>query len=96
MRVAADFGENPSIEMILTSFFIFACLFGSDRHKAAWHRLRESVDLAHSMSLHLPQSYEGLNSETREQWLRTYLMLSVTERYEHSLFELHDNELLRD
>ncbi len=26
MRVAADFGENPSIEMILTSFFLSACL----------------------------------------------------------------------
>jgi hypothetical protein len=49
MRVTADFGENPSIEMILTSFFLFACLFGNEQHKAAHHKLREAVDLAHSL-----------------------------------------------
>jgi hypothetical protein len=58
MRMTVDFGENPSVHMILTSFFIFACLFGYGLHKAAHHRLREAV----------------------EQWLRTYLVLSVTER----------------
>ena len=80
MRVAADFGEYPSIEMILASFFLFACLFGSSQHKAAQHRLREAVHLAYSLGLHLPQSYAGLDTEGREQWLRTYLVLSVTER----------------
>lgn len=80
MRVAADFGEEPTIEMILASFFLFACLFGSDQHKAARHRLREAVDLAYSLGLHLPASYEGLDPEKRQQWLQTYLVLSVTER----------------
>lgn len=80
MRVSADFGENPTVEMVLTSFFLFACLFGSSQHKAARHRLREAVDLAHSLGLHLPDSYVGLSSEVKEQWLRTYLVLSVTER----------------
>lgn len=80
MRVAADFGEDPSVEMILASFFLFACLFGSNQHKAARHRLREAVDLAYSLGLHLPVSYQGLSPEAREQWLRTYLVLSVTER----------------
>ncbi|GIZ49417.1 hypothetical protein CKM354_001244700 [Cercospora kikuchii] len=80
MRVAADFGENPTMEMILTSFFLFACLFGNNQHKAARHRLREAVDLAYSLRLHLPESYNGLTPEAKEQWLRTYLVLSVTER----------------
>lgn len=80
MRVAADFGEDPSIEMILASFFLFACLFGNNQHKAARHRLREAVDLAYSLGLHLPDAYSGLNADIREQWLRTYLVLSVTER----------------
>lgn len=80
MRVAADFGEEPSIEMILTSFFLFACLFQNAKHKAARLRLREAVDLAQTLGLHLPTSYEGLGAETREQWLRSYLVLSVTER----------------
>ncbi|KAI4853832.1 hypothetical protein E4T44_00597 [Aureobasidium sp. EXF-8845] len=80
MRMTVDFGENPSVYMILTSFFIFACLFGNDQHKAAHHRLREAVDLANSLSMHMPQAYDSLDLETREQWLRTYLVLSVTER----------------
>ena len=80
MRVAADFGESPCIEMVLASFFLFACLFGNSQHKAARLRLREAVDLAHSLGVHLPQSYDGLEAGTREQWLRTYLVLSVTER----------------
>lgn len=80
MRMTIDFGESPSVHMILASFFIFACLFGNGLHKAAHHRLREAVDLANSLSMHLPQAYDSLDSETREQWLRTYLVLSVTER----------------
>lgn len=80
MRMTVDFGENPSVHMILASFFIFACLFGNGLHKAAHHRLREAVDLANSLSMHLPQAYDILDPETREQWLRTYLVLSVTER----------------
>lgn len=80
MRSSADFGEYPTIEMVLASFFLFACLFGSSQHKAARHRLREAVDLAHSLGLHLPTSYAGLSDTVREQWVRTYLVLSVTER----------------
>jgi hypothetical protein len=80
MRMTVDFGESPSVQMILTSFFIFACLFGYGLHKAAHHRLREAVDLANSLNMHLPQAYDSLDADTREQWLRTYLVLSVTER----------------
>ena len=40
MRSCSDFGENPTLDAILTSFFLFACLFGSNQHNAAWHRLR--------------------------------------------------------
>ena len=80
MRMTVDFGENPSVHMILTSFFIFACLFGYGLHKAAHHRLREAVDLANSLNMHLPVAYDSLDPDTREQWLRTYLVLSVTER----------------
>lgn len=92
MRVAADFGEEPSIEMVLTSFFLFACLFQNAKHKAARLRLREAVDLAQTLGLHLPTSYEGLGAETREQWLRSYLVLSVTERA-YALQQRHSIDL---
>jgi len=80
MRVSADFGENPTVEAIMTSFFLFASLFGNSQHKAAWHRLREAVDMAYTLGLHRQDCYHGLTAEQREQWLRTYLVLSVTER----------------
>jgi hypothetical protein len=80
MRVAADFGENPTMEMILTSFFLFACLFGNGQHKAARHKLREAVDLAYALGIHSPQSHAELDQNIKERWLRTYLVLSVTER----------------
>lgn len=80
MRSCSDFGENPTLEAILTSFFLFACLFGSNQHNAAWHRLREAIDLADTLGLDKLEAYEGLILEERERRLRTYLVLSVTER----------------
>ncbi|KAF9892173.1 hypothetical protein FE257_002579 [Aspergillus nanangensis] len=80
MRSCSDFGENPSIEAVLTSFFLFGCLFGSNQHNAAWLRLREALDLAATLGLNDPDSYRNLPSEEKGQRLRTYLVLSITER----------------
>ncbi|KAL2838179.1 hypothetical protein BJY01DRAFT_258100 [Aspergillus pseudoustus] len=78
---SADFGENPSIEAVLTSFFLFGYLFGSNQHNAARLRLREAIDLASTLGLNNPATYADCTSaEVKGQWLRTYLVLSVTER----------------
>jgi len=80
MRSCSDFGESPTIEAVLTSFFLFGCLFGSNQHNAAWLRLREALDLAATLGLNDPNSYLDLSSEEKGQRLRTYLVLSITER----------------
>ncbi|KAH8431248.1 CeGAL family transcription factor [Aspergillus melleus] len=80
MRSCSDFGEHPTIEAVLTSFFLFGCLFGSNQHNAAWLRLREALDLAATLGLNNPDSYRELSSEEKGQRLRTYLVLSITER----------------
>ena len=80
MRSCSDFGENPTIEAVLTSFFLFGCLFGSNQHNAAWLRLREALDLAATLGLNNPESYHNLSGEEKGQRLRTYLVLSITER----------------
>ncbi|KAI9923570.1 hypothetical protein MW887_008579 [Aspergillus wentii] len=80
MRSCSDFGENPTIEAVLTSFFLFGCLFGSNQHNAAWLRLREALDLAATLGLNNPDLYHDLSSEEKGQRLRTYLVLSITER----------------
>lgn len=81
MRSSSDFGEHPTIEAVLTSFFLFGCLFGSNQHNAAWLRLREALDLASTLGLNDPGSYRDLSGEEKGQRLRTYLVLSITERY---------------
>lgn len=81
MRSSSDFGENPTIEAVLTSFFLFGCLFGSNQHNAAWLRLREALDLASTLGLNDPGSYRDLSGEEKGQRLRTYLVLSITERF---------------
>ncbi|MCJ1271516.1 hypothetical protein MMC22_011418 [Lobaria immixta] len=60
MRSCSDFGENPTLEAILTSFFLFACLFGSNQHNAAWHRLREAIDLADTLGAYALQRQHSI------------------------------------
>ncbi|EPS26104.1 hypothetical protein PDE_01040 [Penicillium oxalicum 114-2] len=88
MRSSCDFGENPTIEAVLTSFFLFGCLFGSNQHNAAWLRLREALDLASTLGLNDPESYRDLTGDEKGQRLRTYLVLSITERA-YALQRLH-------
>ncbi len=80
MRSSFDFGENPTLEGVLTSFFLFGCLFGSNQHNAAWLRLREAIDLAVTMRLNDPESYSRLSADERGQRLRMFLVLSISER----------------
>ena len=88
MRSCSDFGENPTIEAVLTSFFLFGCLFGSNQHNAAWLRLREALDLASTLGLNDPESYQDLPGDEKGQRLRTYLVLSITERYSSDINRL--------
>lgn len=81
MRSCAEFGEHPTIEAVLTSFFLFGCLFGSNQHNAAFLCLREALDLASTLRLNDPDLYYHLPSDETGQRLRTYLVLSITERY---------------
>lgn len=80
MHSSSDFGENPIVESVLTSFFLFGFLFGSNQHNAARLRLREAVDLASILGLNDPNTYANHPAEYKGQLLRIYLVLSVTER----------------
>ncbi|KAL4984316.1 hypothetical protein BDW68DRAFT_180750 [Aspergillus falconensis] len=71
MRTSSDFGEHPSIEAVLTSFFLFGYLFGSNQHNAARLRLREAIDLASTLGLNNPATYADCSAEQKGQWLRT-------------------------
>lgn len=95
MRSSSEFGEHPTIETVLTSFFLFGCLFGSNQHNAASLRLREALDLAAALGLNDPDSYYNLASEQTGQCLRTYLVLSITERCVSGYVNYNTNQLTR-
>ena len=81
LRSSFDFGEHPSIEATVTSFLMFAALFGMSMQKAAWLKLRESLEIGRLLGLHKPETYQNLSLEESSLRLRVFLILSVTERY---------------
>lgn len=80
MRNSALLGSHPSLEAIMTSFFIFGTLFGLGEENAAWFRLREAVTLGYLLRIHETSSYEHLDKDEQERRLRAYLLLAITER----------------
>lgn len=80
MRSSFDFGERPTLEAVMTSFFLFGSLFGTNQHNAAWLRLRETIDLAQTMGLDDSNAYQGALGEETGQNLRAYMVLFITER----------------
>ncbi|KAK9311287.1 hypothetical protein V1524DRAFT_58135 [Lipomyces starkeyi] len=84
--------EKPSVDIILTSFFLFACLENLYWPHAAWLRLREAVTLAEIMEM---QSFDdGVTTfEEREKRSTLYRILAVTE---HSAAVQHHYALSRN
>ncbi|KAF4120347.1 Transcription factor [Geosmithia morbida] len=80
LRSTPDFGESPTLDTLLTSFFLFACLYGSNQHNAAWLRLKEAVDIAVTMGLNISEGYDGLREDQKLQRFKIYLILVITER----------------
>ncbi|OJD34150.1 c6 transcription factor [Diplodia corticola] len=80
MRASVEFGENPSLDAILTSVFLFACLFQRNQHNAAWFRLKEAVELGSVFGLGRSECYANCEPEQKQQRLRIYYLLAVTER----------------
>lgn len=80
MRASVEFGENPSLDAILTSVFLFACLFQRNQHNAAWFRLKEAVELGSVFGLGRSECYANCEAEQKQQRLRIYYLLAVTER----------------
>ncbi|KAJ8103103.1 hypothetical protein POJ06DRAFT_294296 [Lipomyces tetrasporus] len=78
----AMFAENPTLDSVLMSFFLFSCFFNCQMHHAAWFRLQEAVTLAEIMGLQGKRDgwKENLTDEEREQRTRVYWVLAVTER----------------
>ena len=80
MRSSWNFGQNPEISTILTSFYLFGCLFSDGHQLAAWHQLRLAVDMSCQIGLDQPDMYLTRDKDARDQRMRIYLALAITER----------------
>ncbi|KAL0931320.1 C6 transcription factor [Colletotrichum truncatum] len=76
----ADFGQDPTVETVITSFFLFGCQFCRGNHNAAQLRFREAMSLAEILRMHDPSSYEGLSPDEKDRRVRTVTALALVER----------------
>ncbi|KAK9350245.1 hypothetical protein V1505DRAFT_381633 [Lipomyces doorenjongii] len=77
-NIDPSYMENPSVDSILTSFFLCVCFFNRQLPHAAWSRLCEAVTLAAIME---EQSLEDetVTVDEREHRATLYRILAVTE-----------------
>jgi hypothetical protein len=80
LRTSTEHVEHPTVHAIQTSFFLFACYFGLEKHHRAWYHLREATTLAQMIGMQDDRSYLAGSSIDNILKRRLYWLLFVTER----------------
>ena len=80
IRKSHEYIENPTINTIITSFFIFGCCFGLNKHNTGWLHLREATALAQLVGMQEEQHYMTSNFTESSRERRLFWLLFVTER----------------
>lgn len=79
-RKAHDYIENPSVISVMTSFFLFSCYFGLNKHNTTWFHLREATASVQFLGMHQESYYlEGDVRDTSSK-RRLFWLLFITER----------------
>lgn len=81
VRKGYDYIETSSTATVMTSFFLFGCYFCLDKHKTAWFYLREATTLAHSLDMHLEETYSVGDAVENIKKRRLFWLLFLTERF---------------
>ncbi|KAK6525823.1 hypothetical protein TWF281_010866 [Arthrobotrys megalospora] len=79
-RQRSDFIDSPSVNWILTSFFLFDYYGNLQRHTTAWYYLREAIGLALELKLDVEELYSGAEHRESQRRKRLFWLLFVTER----------------
>lgn len=79
-RKGYDYIENPSVNAVITSFFVFGCFFGLDKHNTAWFHLREATTLAQTIGMQHEKTYVGGDYVEAARMRKLFWLLFVTER----------------
>lgn len=80
VRKGYEYIETPTVATVMTSFFLFGCYFGLDKHNTAWFHLREATTLAQILGMQDESNYltgDLIDSSRRR---RLFWLLFVTER----------------
>lgn len=80
VRKRIDPYENPTVQSVLTSFFLFGSYFCLEKHPTAWAYLRDATTVALLLNMHQEQSYAHMNPLEAELKRRLYWLLFVSER----------------
>lgn len=80
VRKSYDYLETPTINSLVTSFFLFGCYFGLDLHNKAWFHIREATTLAHILGMQKEETYLEFDAVDAARRRRLYWLLFVTER----------------
>ena len=79
-RKRCDYIENPSMNTIITSFFLFGCFSALDKHNTAWFHLREATTLAQIIGMQEEKTYTTGPYLAMMSMRRLFWLLFVTER----------------
>ncbi|PGH17296.1 hypothetical protein AJ79_01180 [Helicocarpus griseus UAMH5409] len=79
-RLSYDFIESPSIDDLLTAFYLFASYGNLDKQDAAWYYLSQAVSMAITLGLNQESTYCHFDAGEAEQRRRIFWLLFVTER----------------
>ncbi|PVH84729.1 hypothetical protein DL98DRAFT_397681, partial [Cadophora sp. DSE1049] len=80
VRKSYDHLETPTLNSLVTSFFLFGCYFGLDLHNKAWFHLREATTLSHILNMQKEDTYVQFDVVESSRRRRLYWLLFVTER----------------
>ena len=80
VRKGHDYIESPTVNTVITSFFLFGCSFGLNKHNSAWFHLREATALAQILGMQDENTYMFDNVVETSRKRRLFWLLFVTER----------------
>lgn len=80
VRRTLDLYENPSVDCVRSSFFLFGSYFCLEKHPTAWAYLRDASTIALLLGMHQEDAYQNIDPMEASLKRRLYWLLYVTER----------------
>ena len=89
VRKGYDYVETPTVNTVITSFFLFGSCFGLNKHNTAWFHLREATALTQLLGMQDENTYIFDNVIETSRKRRLFWLLFVTERHVSTVDIVH-------